>query len=107
MTFFPMVFARINRVAEPSLIRWHTLVIEPTKKIIASANNGDSKLTPKALHICRGHFKDFSDKGLFGKHRRMFWWPMHTRGTAEHGVIGKDYLVKPKSEISAVVPVGR
>ncbi len=81
------------------LFRWHTLVIEPAKKIIASANNGDKKLTPKALHICRGHFKDFSDKGLFGKYRRMYWWPMHARGAAEHGIVGKDYLVKPKSEI--------
>lgn len=80
---------------KPPLFRWHTLVIEPAKKIIASASNGDTKLTPKALHICRGHFKDFSDKGLFGKYHGMYWWPMHARGSAEHGIVGKDYLVKP------------
>ena len=61
--------------------------------MIASENDGRSALTPKALHICRGHFKDFSNHGLFGKYRGTYWWPMHTRGSSDNGLVVKDYRV--------------
>jgi hypothetical protein len=85
--------SRIKKGKAP-LVRWHTLVIDPLKKIIASENKGNSDLSPKALHICRGHFKHFVDKGLFGKYHGTYWWPMHTRGSAENGVVNKNYAVK-------------
>jgi len=76
------------------LVTYKTLKIDPIKKIIASANNGNSDLTPKSLHICRGHFKNFDDKPLFGKLKGTYWWPMHTRGSVEQGEIKKDYSIK-------------
>jgi len=75
----------------------YTLTIDPIKKIIQSKCNGQSNLTPKSLHICRGHFKDFSHgKGLFGQHKGIYWWPMQTRGNEKYGKIIKDYKVLSK-----------
>lgn len=47
----------------------------------------------RALHICRGHFKTYQDQGLFGKHKGTFWVPMHLRGTAEEGIVRKEYKI--------------
>lgn len=93
--------ARQDR-GKPPLLRWHTLTVEPVKRIIASANGGDSGLTPKSLHICRGHFKHFIDHGLFGKYHGTYWWPMHARGSRETGVVLKDYQVRPGPAIGSV-----
>ena len=46
---------------------------------------------PKALHFVRGHFKDFSTKGLFGKYKGVYWWGDQVRGDSAHGVLDKDY----------------
>ena len=76
------------------LTSFKTLVIEQMKKIISSSGEDNGGLSPKALHICRGHFKDFNEKGLFGKYKGRYWWPMHSKGNAVNGVINKDYEVK-------------
>lgn len=39
----------------------------------------------------RGHFKDFSAKGLFGKYKGVYWWGDQVRGDSAQGVIDKDY----------------
>jgi len=83
------------RKGKPPLLRWHTLTIEPVRGIIAASNGGSSALTPTSLHICRGHFKHFEERGLFGRHHGMFWWPMHARGSRSAGRVLKDYCVKP------------
>lgn len=85
--------ARTERGARP-FVRWRTVVIEPVKKMIAGANQGRERLTPEALHIVRGHFKDFKEHGLFGKYRGRYFWPMHARGDKEAGVVAKDYVVE-------------
>jgi len=30
--------------------------------------------------VYRGHFKDYREKGLFGRHKGLFWWSSHVRG---------------------------
>jgi len=53
----------------------------------------------KALHICRGHFKDYRTEGLFGKHKGMYWLSDHVRGHPRQGLVLKDYNVStPKNE---------
>lgn len=49
----------------------------------------------RALHIVRGHFKDYRDTGLFGKHHDIYWWDMYARGDIGQGEIRKDYVVRP------------
>ena len=49
-----------------------------------------------ALHICRGHFKTYTEENpLFGQHTGTYWWPMHKRGSEKYGKINKDYKIKP------------
>ena len=62
--------------------RYKTLVIEPLKAILRREGKSDANGLPKALHICRGHFKDYRDgRGLFGKHKALVWFDQTLRGT--------------------------
>jgi hypothetical protein len=76
-------------------IEYKTLCIEPLKAVIKSEGGTGVIGLDKALHICRGHFRHYSeDKPLFGKYAGTFWTPQHVRGKAENGVVIKDYEVK-------------
>ena len=46
-------------------------------------------------HLCRGHFKTFTeDKPLLGRAIGRYWWQSSVRGRADMGVIEKDYELK-------------
>jgi hypothetical protein len=75
-------------------IKFNVLEIEPMKKVLKTEGRSDEHGISKALHICRGHFKDYRDKGLFGKHKGIFWWEHSIRGSKEKGVVDKVYDVK-------------
>lgn len=48
----------------------------------------------KALHICRGHFANYSpEHPLFGKYVGQFWKPSHVRGSIGSGAVVKDYKI--------------
>ena len=74
--------------------RYYVLDIEPMRKLMKSEFQGGQVTTAKALHICRGHFKNFDEKPLFGRLKGTYWWQPHVRGNAEAGVIDKDYRIK-------------
>ena len=57
-----------------------------------AANPGEPE--PKALHFVRAHFKDFTEKGLFGKNKGVYWWHSQVRGDTAKGVVNKDYKQK-------------
>lgn len=47
-----------------------------------------------ALHMCRGHFKNYTpERPLFGKHTGSFWHDAHLRGSKDVGEIHKSYQV--------------
>lgn len=84
--------ARRNK---PPLTKYYTLDIEPLKEILRTEGRVHEVGLPKALHICRGHFKDYSQgKGLFGKYKGLYWWDSHIRGSEDAGAVVKDYAVK-------------
>lgn len=81
------------------LEKYYILDIEPMKKVLRTEGNSEKTGLKQALHICRGHFKDFSQgKGLFGKFNGLYWWDSQVRGSHKHGVIDKDYNVKRPKE---------
>lgn len=73
--------------------KYHVLKIEPMKKILRTEGNIEENGLMKALHICRGHFKDYRDKGLFGKHKDIYWWDAHVKGSIAGGIVDKDYRI--------------
>jgi hypothetical protein len=79
------------------LFTFNTLEIRPITKILKEEGESETKGLKYALHICRGHFKDFSTgKGLFGKHKGLYWWDSQVRGNIEIGAVIKDYNISPK-----------
>jgi hypothetical protein len=78
-----------------ALHRYHVLNIDPMRTVLRQAAQHDGLVRHgKALHICRGHFKDYRQRGLFGQHKGLFWWGQSVKGTAEHGTIEKLYAVE-------------
>jgi hypothetical protein len=87
-----------RRRGDPEGLTYHRLVIEPMQRVLhqAAADAGAPHDLQRALHICRGHFKDYREgAGLFGKQRGLFWWEAQVRGTAAAGRVVKDYDVRP------------
>jgi hypothetical protein len=75
------------------LFTYKTLVIKPTgKKQETQAAQG---LWENRVHLCRGHFKSYSDdKPLFGRYTGRYWWQPAVRGNKQKGIIMKDYEVR-------------
>lgn len=85
-----------RRTGKP-LLKYRVLQIDHMKQVLEREGGASSQGLKKALHICRGHFKQYGRDGkglLFGKYTATVWIPMHTRGNAEEGVVVKDYDVK-------------
>lgn len=90
----PLERRRDERRGVPSP-SFKTLVIEPMKRALKTEGGSESVGLKRALHICRGHFAHYSeDKPMFGRYAGRFWIPAHTRGTAESGIVVKDYRVE-------------
>jgi hypothetical protein len=76
-------------------VTYKTLVIEPLKAILRKEGAVDSKGVAHAMHICRGHFKDYRQgKGLFGKYHQLVWHPQVVRGTKGESVPPREIEVK-------------
>lgn len=82
-----------RRGGSPGLVKWNVLEIEPMKKIMTTEGLVESTGIKNALHICRGHFKDYRQSGLFGKVKGIFWWDANARGSSQQGVVVKDYKI--------------
>lgn len=89
----------------PPLIRFRTLNIVPMRELLHREGAGEGVCSlVRALHGCRGHFKDYRERGLFGRHRGVYWWEHHARGAADSGAIVKDYrILKPRQEQADVL----
>jgi hypothetical protein len=91
----PKLSKAFNRRHGRPLVQFKTLTIEPMKEVLRKQGRVEENGLPKALHLCRGHFKDYRNSaGLFGKHKGLFWWDLHARGDLEHGAVVKDYAIK-------------
>jgi hypothetical protein len=75
---------------------YSVLDLKPMRRILdGEGGMGHGASLAKALHVCRGHFKDYRDgAGLFGRVKGLFWWEQSLRGNVANGVHVKDYRVK-------------
>jgi hypothetical protein len=75
--------------------RYKTLIIEPLKKVLRHEGKSDSVGLQRALHICRGHFKDYREgRGLFGRYHQLVWQPSIVRGTKGKSAPPREIEVK-------------
>lgn len=76
-------------------LTYHVLDITPMRQVLRIEGGEAQNGTKRALHICRGHFANYSQgRGLFGKYHGMYWIDQHVRGSASRGFALKDYRVK-------------
>jgi hypothetical protein len=89
------VSARHLRRRGRPLTCYYTLEIDPLRKTLRQEGGAEKTGLKRALHICRGHFKTYTEeKPLFGKRTGTYWWPQTVRGSKARGEVVKDYAVK-------------
>lgn len=87
------VVAKRRKEGKPT-IRYKVLEVDALKQKLKTQYPQTNSQFKNALHICRGHWKDFREgPGLFGKIKGLFWWEMHSRGDVNSGIVDKDYRV--------------
>jgi hypothetical protein len=83
-----------KKVGLKPFVRYHTINIEPMKRVLRTEGNIEMEGLKRAMHICRGHFATYSEeKPLFGRVAGTFWIPAHVRGSLHEGVVMSDYSV--------------
>jgi hypothetical protein len=80
-------------------LRYYTLEVDPMRQVLRQEGRSADVGLKQALHLCRGHFKDYRQSGLFGRIKGIFWWDAFARGTSEAGVVVKDYDVKAPGKV--------
>jgi hypothetical protein len=89
----PAVAKRRRREGKP-VVTFKTLAIDSMRKLTANTTEGGDTSAKRAMHIVRGHFKDYRNSGgLFGKHQGLYWWDMHVAGDDKFGKVIKDYKI--------------
>lgn len=80
------------------LFEYKILNVElPGHKASSSLGTGTGTGTPQRVHLCRGHFKEYTpEKPLFGRLVGRYWWQPTVRGKGD-GIIEKEYHVKVAS----------
>ena len=100
-----LIKARAKRGQKDYFEHFHTVRIEPMRKVLKDSFNCDKIGVNKALqayHIVPGHEKIYKKDengkgGLFGKFEGVWWWENFVKGSKEVGVIHKDYDVDLKN----------
>lgn len=88
----PPKVARRREKDGKAALTFKTLHIEPMRARVKQETKPGESETKVAMHLCRGHFKDYRDgAGLFGKYKGLYWWESQVRGAEENGRVIKDY----------------
>jgi hypothetical protein len=93
----PLKLAKRYRERHPGgrLTPHKTLIIEPLKQILRTQGRSGEVGLVRAMHICRGHFRDYRQgAGLFGKYKQLVWTPATVRGTKGKGAPAREIEVK-------------
>ncbi len=90
----PASFAKRRAKDGKPVLTFKVLRIEPMRKQAKQESKPGESGTKRAMHIVRGHFKDYRNSGgLFGKYKGLYWWDMHVAGDVANGQVVKDYAI--------------
>jgi hypothetical protein len=88
---------RRAKEGKSALFRYYVLMLDLNKGRALAGKTG-AGLGSVPVHLCRGHFKEYTaEKPLFGRVTGRFWWQPRARGKPENGVVMKDYAIKQPS----------
>jgi hypothetical protein len=94
-------FRRKHGGVSPS--KYREVVIKPMQEVVRKAGGFKKLGIEKAMHIVRGHFRDYSpERPLFGKTAGRFFFHSHVRGDSRLGVKPPAYEVRSPSGSLAV-----
>lgn len=83
-----------RKKGKEEMVKYHVLNLHPLSSKTISKSGVQTEET-KRVHLCRGHFKTFTeDKPLFGRFTGRYWWQPQVRGDKEKGIVNKDYKVE-------------
>lgn len=89
----PKIVRRRAKDGKPA-ITFKVLQINPIRRQSDKEHSAGETAAKRAMHIVRGHFKDYRDgAGLFGKFKGLYWWDMHVAGDKANGQVIKDYVI--------------
>lgn len=77
------------------LYSYRVIDIAPMQAVLEKEGGVSGVGVQKALHICRGHFKTYTEQApLFGQHAGTWFWADTVRGDPAAGLSMHDYRVK-------------
>ena len=97
ITVPPAIQKKRAKKGKRPLFDHHILVLKPTKGLDRDTGRpgGPRSAFDTRIHLCRGHFKEFTaDKPLFGRVTGCFWWQPTVRGNKNAGMVTKDYEIR-------------
>jgi len=95
----PSILARAQlKRHRVSFTRYSIIEIDPMVSTIRAVGAEHGVGAKQALHICRGHFKTYRQRGLFGRYPGTYWWGPQARGAAYLGKVDSSYQVKKLPE---------
>lgn len=81
--------------------RYHLLKVRSARHVY-DLDIGGGKRDDYSTHICRGHFKTYTDEApLMGRFVGTYWWDAHVRGRDKAHVVDKDY----ETQIASGAPI--
>jgi hypothetical protein len=95
----PAVNRERHKAGLKPFLRYHTINIDPMKRVLKTEGNVESEGLRRALHECRGHFARYTDNFLGRPLDKPLtvWRPAHVRGSSKEGVVVSDYKVRAPS----------
>lgn len=95
---FPESKKRKHTIHDSDVVYKTLVVLLPGQRQSGNGNKSDPQNNVR-LHVCRGHFADHREHGLFGKDhlRGIYWVPMHAKGNKEVGEVIKRYALRPRT----------
>jgi len=88
---------RTDRRSDPMRVVYRELKIN-TAPAVARRAVGDEHGHGMALHIVRGHFKEYDGKGLFGRYKGRWWFGQHVAGDRDYGTVLKSYALVGRNQ---------
>lgn len=80
---------------DPTRVVYRELVVKPAPGSRRPGEPARKDARGTALHIVRGHFKEYDEKPLFGRLKGRWFWPSHVAGNQDYGTVLKSYSLDP------------